>query len=714
MLLTRCIVTLNRLYTPINTSLHPHRQPDIPSPPHHAASVGQLRLLASLGDQCAALVSRVRLWCHHGPARDIETRALDVLTSLDVSAYIDPLTVASPVPTTSTAVSSTPTAPLSYFSSPAVVPLIAARIALPDSLRIIPLESLLPPDVAAAYEPAAASSLLRSSLEVYERDLADPLRRPRIAGARTEYVRLIGRLVAEGMVSFTDAPLAVNGVFAVLKDADADRLIIDAQPANRLFIDSPAVRLPDPSHLVQLQVPAGASLITAKSDLSNFYHHLGLPAWMQPYFALPELTCAELASIGHSDSSTRLHPMCITLPMGFSHAVYLAQTVHEHVVYSSGALSQRDSLLHLADPTVTHARVVHGIVIDDMFLFSLNHSLATRHFDAVLAAYRAAGFVVKASKVVAPTTDTVKVIGFDIASSPATISLPVDSLVSLVRATVSVLQRGLVTGTTLAHIVGRWTWVMLLRRASLAVLQHVYRFTAVSGRRRFTLWPSVRRELCSLIGLLPVLHASLTAPLFSRAVASDASELAGGVVTTPLTPALTARFWPVCSSRRHAVIQALLHTSTASNPLIDPHMVLDAEQRLGLEAAAAGYEDFYGDITAARWTTIVARAWRDPEHINVLELRAALLAVHWVLTYPSSLTSRVYLLVDSTVAFFSLWKGRSSSPPVLLVLRKISVLCSPAASSSLAIRILPYQADCGSSLRYCAMASARASSPLST
>jgi len=45
-----------------------------------------------------------------------------------------------------------------------------------------------------------------------------------------------------------------------------------------------------------------------------------------------------------------------------------------------------------------------------------------------------------------------------------------------------------------------------------------------------------------------------------------------------------------------------------------------------------------------------------------------------VLSYPSSLNRRVYLLLDSTVAFFSLWKGRSSSPALLLVLRKISAL----------------------------------------
>jgi hypothetical protein len=88
----------------------------------------------------------------------------------------------------------------------------------------------------------------------------------------------------------------------------------------------------------------------------------------------------------------------------------------------------------------------------------------------------------------------------------------------------------------------------------------------------------------------------------------------------------------------------------------------------------AAFDAFYEDVQSAPWRTLISKEWKDEEHINTLELRAALLAVHWVLSYPSSLNSRVYLLLDSTVSFFSLWKGRSSSPSLLLVLRKISSL----------------------------------------
>jgi hypothetical protein len=493
------------------------------------------------------------------------------------------------------------------------------------------------------------------------------------------------------MLSFTSAPLAVNGVFAVGKDADSDRLIIDAQPANRLFVDSPHVSLPNPSHLVQLQLPADAPMFVAKTDLSNFYHHLGLPAWMQPYFALPPLTPAELLACGAPSGAA--FPMCVTLPMGFSHAVYLAQTGHEHVLYGSGALSREDSLLSLRSPAVSASSCIHGIVIDDFFLFSLSPALAQRVFDAVLGAYRGAGFVVKLSKVVAPTVDPVKVIGFDIHGAAGTISLPMDSHRSLTLATVSVLRAGVASSTHMAHLVGRWTWLMMLRRPSLAVLQHVYRWIRVARGSSFALWPSVRKELHMLLGLQPLLCAHLRDSTFHRVIASDASELAAGVVSTPLTSKLRELMWPFCSSRHLAVVQTQLNGELGQRALageVGPS-TSPAEMR-ALHSCMDHFSHFYSTVSSSRWSTIVSKAWRDVEHINALELRSALLAVQWALSFPSSLHARVYLLLDSTVALFSLWKGRSSSPKLLLILRQISA-CLLAGGVSLLCGWLPSEVN---------------------
>ena len=42
--------------------------------------------------------------------------------------------------------------------------------------------------------------------------------------------------------------------------------------------------------------------------------------------------------------------------------------------------------------------------------------------------------------------------------------------------------------------------------------------------------------------------------------------------------------------------------------------------------------------------------------------------------YPSVMSTRVLLLTDSLVTLYTLWKGRSSSPDLLLALRKAQAL----------------------------------------
>jgi hypothetical protein len=437
-----------------------------------------------------------------------------------------------------------------------------------------------------------------------------------------------------------------------------------------LFVDPPHVPLCGPSHLVQLHLPEGEGMYVAKSDLSNFYHHLGLPEWLQPYFALPPLRPDELAELGLPLGAP--FPCCTTMPMGWSHAVYLAQAVHQNVLYRAKAVHPEDNLLCMLSPSVSHTRVIHGLVVDDFFLFCLDRNLASRVFDTVLAAYRLAGFVVKASKIVRPTLDVVKVIGFNICGRSGIIALPRESQVSLVRSTLAVLRARTVTGILLSHVVGRWTWVMMLRRPSLSILQQCYRYCEVAQGAHFTLWPSVRRELHSLLSILPLLTARLGDSFFTTAIASDASELAAGVVTAPLTPQLHTQLWPLCSTRHCMVQQARLNSNLvrASLPSLAASMPDHADV-----LSSVVFDAFYASITAMPWRTLLSHAWRDEEHINSLELRAALLAVHWVLSRgPRALGRRVYLLLDSAVAFFTLWKGRSSSPRLLLVLRKINAL----------------------------------------
>jgi hypothetical protein len=74
-------------------------------------------------------------------------------------------------------------------------------------------------------------------------------------------------------------------------------------------------------------------------------------------------------------------------------------------------------------------------------------------------------------------------------------------------------------------------------------------------------------------------------------------------------------------------------------------------------------------VPAAAVTPIVASRWRWSEHINLLEVRAAHVAVRWVLRHALSGGMRVRLWSDSAVVVGALRKGRSSSPPLNRLLR---------------------------------------------
>jgi hypothetical protein len=293
--------------------------------------------------------------------------------------------------------------------------------------------------------------------------------------------------------------------------------------------------------------------------------------------------------------------------------------------------------------------------------------------DCVLECYRRAGFVVKASKLVRPTSRPITVLGFSIHGAEGSIVPATSTIVNLLSSTRSALCSSQVSGRSLGRLLGSWAWVLLLRRPAFSVLQHSYRYADVAGTRPFTLWPSVRRELENLSSLLPLLRADWRAPLFRRIVATDASEAAAGVVAAWRTDALAAAVWPLCSARTHGPVQAILHANTFSNPLRSLDQLLPAEAA-AVSTLVAQFDSSYATVEESRWSVLISKRWSAEEHINALELRAVSLALHWLLSQRGAVGSRLLLLVDSLVAHGVLWKGRCSSASLLPVARKLAAL----------------------------------------
>ena len=74
------------------------------------------------------------------------------------------------------------------------------------------------------------------------------------------------------------------------------------------------------------------------------------------------------------------------------------------------------------------------------------------------------------------------------------------------------------------------------------------------------------------------------------------------------------------------------------------------------------------------WYPILSHPYRDAEHINILEVRAAHLMLRWRSRTPVRIGTRFFHLLDSQVALAVLCKGRSSSRQMNRLLKRIGAL----------------------------------------
>ena len=277
-----------------------------------------------------------------------------------------------------------------------------------------------------------------------------------------------------------------------------------------------------------------------------------------------------------------------------------------------------------------------------------------------IAAAAAVGLHAKPSKV-APPTHCTETIGLEFDGRELTVGVSVPKLQRLCDDTQSIIDRRWCTGEDLSRIVGRWTWAMLVRRPALAIFSSVYRFIEAAGRVAFAVWPSVERELAVAIGLAPLLFASVADGWCSNVVASDASMEGMGVVAAPVTHAVVAE---VARDRAMPGSQDPEHYQAVAPA---PRAAIAVAQ-----AAPVPRPPPPAQLADVQWTTIVSSRWEREEHINALELRAAMTAVRWALSSSSAMNSRLLLLCDSSAVLGALSKGRSSSVLLLRRCRRMS------------------------------------------
>ncbi len=566
------------------------------------------------------------------------------------------------------------------------IKIVADRVSLPsieDQISSIELSSVLPPSIYERYYNVRSILVSKPiNLNKFKRPTAH-------CESRAEYIKLIGRLVRLKMVTFTDAPIVVNGLFGVPKDGDKIRLIIDATPANLMLVPPPHVQLPNPSHLANLST--NGSFFVSKLDLENYYHQLRLPVPLQPLFCLPSLTHDELQSILPSyDSSIGIHyPMLQTLPMGFSHAVYIAQAAHEHILYSiTIALSPANNILITSVLICT----LHMIYIDDLCIIGYDYQMVQSMLVQVQVAYKSVGIKINVKKSIQPTMSDVKVIGVQLNGYHQRMFIDGTDIVTLIHRTMILLDAGQCTGHEMSVLVGHWCWYLLVNRPLLSALNQVYKFIQVfkATIEVKTIWSCVHRELLTVCGVSAMLQIDLSTVVSTRVLATDASMFGYGIVANRSTVynsevqnclnRLSAHVGLnsfECASASYdstGSISSVIDSITVPFSTDQPVVVLTNHYRtkykqeiVQLVRTLMEHVDFI---------TIMSGVWKYNEyntHINELELQSVLLGVRWLCSLVCVRGSgrRIVLLVDNAVSKYVVTKGRSSSIPLMKLLRRL-------------------------------------------
>ena len=536
-----------------------------------------------------------------------------------------------------------------YAQTRPAVPLVAARVALPKAPGGTRLLDVLPQADLAIYGSANPRLLLPAE----QRKLAP---KTRVHGPREEYVALVARLLSLNMIELTETPGVINGLFCLEKDDGEQRLILDARPANTYFVEPRSPMLPTPADLVSLE--SDATLYVAKTDLSSFFHSLELPAFLRPYFCLPGLTSAELGSLAPANNKV-FYPMFRTVPMGWSHSVYVAQRSHVKLAIELGGLDPKLQILP-GKPVGRLTSYRWLLYIDDLVLVGHDPGeLSNLQRGYIEGIHGGTALRCNAKKTVAASSEGVDVLGVELHGQRLEFGLSGAKMQALQERTTALLRRKSATGREVASIAGDWVWATLVQRPAMSLLASVFRFSRIADARVFVLWASVKRELRQLSSLAPLLRVSLCEQPLDFCVASDASSLGQGVVAS------------VVDGGEARLLAA--HAGTSSLPVPADVSDTPAEACSEERAAAAAARDAW--VQQQRWGVAVSAAWQHAgSHINSLELRAVITAVRWALRFRPPPDHRLLLFCDSSVVVCALSKGRTSAPSLIMLLRRLSAL----------------------------------------
>jgi hypothetical protein len=394
------------------------------------------------------------------------------------------------------------------------------------------------------------------SLRLPQEDWPAPPPPARVHASQAELESLLAKLDAAGalaLVSRSEVPdwSEACGLFRVAKDADHDRLILNPTVVNgrmRSIADA-TLRLGAGFLLTRIVLDSHEWLELCSDDLREFYYTFQVSRARARRNVLRVVlrdSFARTLSCWSSDlAGSAVCPALSVLAMGDNLAVEIAQSAHEGLLRSVGALEPSErvvarrplprgpfyEMLNIDDHTsllrVSHAGTSHSAVASS----SERRDLLA--FEASEREYKRVGLVQHQGKRTRRATHAT-LVGAEVEGRIGVISAPLVRLCALTRLTLLQCQLPRTTLGILQSLVGSWTQAFLYRRPLLSVFTKIFVFiSSLEGHdpaEPLVLPPYIRDELLLCCALGPFAKTNLRARSSSFLYGTDASLVKGAVV----------------------------------------------------------------------------------------------------------------------------------------------------------------------------------------
>eukprot|EP00435_Cladocopium_sp_Y103_P042939 s2396_g12.t1 len=347
------------------------------------------------------------------------------------------------------------------------------------------------------------------------------------------------------------------GIFAVAKDEQYDRLILNPQRVNaRLRSFSHYTKSLAPGSLfAMIRLEQDQVLRISADDLAEMYYTIKIPELRAKRNCIGlRFAATELSHLQCFDPHVHFGTCFVALnalAMGDSWAVEFAQQAHHNV------------LKHVAGCMLDHQRVAYRkpfprssflewLSIDDHIgvqIVSKAHfkqglrARDTEVFERATEAYSEVGLVQHPKKKRREVQQGI-FIGAEVDGAEGLVSAPRDRIGTLMLCTMLVVQRGCCSPALLSSLLGCWIHVLMFRRPILSVLSHS--FSEGSNRPRnevFMLSRQCRNELAALALLGPMCISDMRVAVAPAIYCTDASPAGGGICVCPEDPQIVGELW---------------------------------------------------------------------------------------------------------------------------------------------------------------------------